>query len=221
MIGLSRPAAIHLPRGDGDQQIDSRGEPHRPTRAEQLEQPERSDHAAGDGADRVERVERRDVLAARVAGACDRARRGGQRAAHRECRHGENQRAENETTDRRDRHAEAGGAAAGDVDGPHEREQERAHRRADRDRRFEIGVEEKRTRLAIRARTEQQAADAEAADENREHGGRRRRRRTEDQPEFTEPADLIDQRAESGAEKQQTDRPGARAHVPDTYRSLL
>ena len=51
--------------------------------------------------------------------------------------------------------------------------------------------------MAVGARTEHQAAHAQAADENGEDRGGRGRGRAEDQPEFAQPAGLVDERAES------------------------
>ena len=63
--------------------------------------------------------------------------------------------------------------------------------------------------MTIGARTEQQAAGAEAADEDGEYRGRRRGRRAEDQPEFAEPADLVHESAETGSEEQEPGGPGS------------
>ena len=67
--------------------------------------------------------------------------------------------------------------------------------------------------MAVGARPEQQPAGAEAADEDREHGGGRRGRGAEDQPELAQPADLIDERAEPGAEEQRGDGTRRRSHA--------
>ena len=62
--------------------------------------------------------------------------------------------------------------------------------------------------MPIGARAEQQPAGAEAADEDREDGRGRRGRGAEDQPELAQPADLIDERAESRAKEEGRGAPG-------------
>ena len=69
--------------------------------------------------------------------------------------------------------------------------------------------------MSIGARPEQEAADAKAADEDRQDGRRRRSRRAEDQPEVAQPADLIDEGAEAGTEQQESDQPGSKTHEPN------
>ena len=63
--------------------------------------------------------------------------------------------------------------------------------------------------MPIGPRPEQEAADAEAADEDREDGGGCGGGGAEDQPEIAQPANLIHEGAEAGTEQQRSDEPGS------------
>ena len=200
-------------RADGHEQVDRRGEPQRRTRAVELEHEEGRDEAASDGAERVGGVQCCEIFAAAVALACHGARCRRKRTAHGDGWDGQHQNAENQALDRRDRHAEARRTAGDDVHRADGGEEQRAERCRDGHDPFQGRVEQERPRMAIDARAEQQAAGAKAADEDREHRGRGRRARAEDQTELAEPADLVDQRAEAGAEEERRDWCRARSHL--------
>src|SRR5262249_56288302 len=76
------------------------------------------------------------------------------------------------------------------------------------------GREEKPgAQVPIRAGPERGAADAEAANEDRENGRRCGGARAEDQAELAKPGRLVDESAETGPEQQRRHRGGARAPV--------
>ena len=78
------------------------------------------------GAERIERVDRGHVLPPHVRVARGGAGGGGQCAAHRDRRHGEHDRAQHDARDGGDRAPEPGGSAAGEIEVPNRREQQRA-----------------------------------------------------------------------------------------------
>ena len=141
------------------------------------------------------------------------ARGGRKRAAHGDGRHREHDHAQHQTLERRGGKAEPHRAAAREIDRSREQNQKRAQRREHGDDALERRVEEERTRMAIGPRTEREPADAEAADEDRQHGGRRGGARAEDQPELTKPRRLIDESAEARPEQQRRHGCGARSHL--------
>src|SRR5262249_13965699 len=218
--GLLLPSTPEAAGGHRDGQDQGRGPPEGRPRAGELEEGESRGEKTRGGAAGVGGGGRGASRAASVARGRSRARGGGQRAAHGQRRHGEDERAQHEPPDGADGGAQGQRAAAREVRRSHQPEQKRTDRRGDGDDHFELGIQEERSRMAVGARAEDETAGAKTADENREHRRGGSRRRAEDQAEFTEPRDSINERAEAGTEQKGRNRPRAGAHRRPEYRAF-
>ena len=179
-----------------------------------LEQEEGGGETAGDCAQGIERIQRRDVATPASSSAHHAARAAAGNVPPIAIVGTASTRA---VRARRaivsDDEAQTGGAAGGDIQRAHQREEPRTRGRRQRDDGFELRVQEQRARVNIRAAAQQQPAGAQAAGEDGQHGGGRRGRRAKDQPELPEPANLVDQGTKARAEQQRRDRRGVFAHA--------
>ena len=157
---------------------------------------------AGDCAEGVAAVEQREAAASGVGIRGDRARCGGERAAHEKCRHDQHERGEHEAHERSHRAAEHHRAAGRGVRVAHEPHERGGERGGECDEHFEISVKQERLFRLLAPAPEIRAAESEPAHENPEHGRRGCGRCAEDQPEFAQPRGLINERAQPRAEKQ-------------------
>jgi hypothetical protein len=200
-VGRRRECAIELASAHRDEQVDGRSEPQRLPSSEDLEHEECGAETTEHSAERVEPIQDGDVLSPRVRAADHAACRGRQGAAHGHGRNGQDHRAQYQTPDRPDEKADARSAADDDVQLADERQEQGTDCRGNRDNRFELRVEHDRTRVRVSLRAEQEPADPKPADEDGQHRSGRGGRGTEDQPELTQPADLIHQRAGARCEE--------------------
>ena len=178
-----------------------------------FEQEECRHQTSDDSAQRVQAVEDRDVAPTDVRLPRHAAGDGRQRSPHCHGGHRQHQRAQHESAGSAADQAQAWRPAGGDVQRADQEEQQRAGGRRQRHDGFELRVQPDRTRVAIRTRSQQHAAGAQAADEDRQHRRRCRGGCAEDQAELAKPSELVDEGAEARSEHERRDSPGRSAHV--------
>src|SRR5205085_7857792 len=148
-----------------------------------------------------------ELAATVVVARLNRARGGRKRSAHQDRRHGEDQRRQQQSHDRRDSDAELNRAAKREIDFRDDEKQQRRNGRRQRDEQLELRVKGEGILLCVGAAAEEGAAEAEAGHEDGEDGGGGGGRGAEDQPELPQPDGLINERAETGPEKERADLP--------------
>src|SRR5262249_37719139 len=78
--------------------------------------------------------------------------------------------------------------------------------------RLEQGIKKDGPRVAIGDRSDEQAAEAEAADEDGQHGGRGGGGGAKNQPKLAQPRDLVHKRAAPRSKQQRADLPRPTSH---------
>ena len=191
-----------------DQRVDGAAAPEGLVRADPLEQVEGGQKGPGHGPERVGSVEQSEEPAAGVLVRLDSARRGRKRASHQDRRHREDESGEKKPRERPAGDSQGERAADGDVRGANEPQERRRQGRRGGDRELEHAVEGQGASGLVRPASQDPTPDSQAAHEDRDDRGGGGGGEPEDQPQIPHPGDLIDERRQTGAKKQERNPQG-------------